>query len=77
MDEGYDLVNVARARDLLAGRRLEPLPAEAFHLHGSRSRGVAPAPDDDLEAPADPAPDAADPAIDAAAPGAATALATA
>jgi len=49
MDEGYDLVNVARARDLLAGRRLEPLPPAAFHLRGSRSRGVAPAPDD-LEA---------------------------
>jgi hypothetical protein len=70
MDEGYDLVNVARARDLLAGRRLEPLPAEAFHLRGSRSRGVAPAPDHDAEAPVDPAADAAD-------PGAATALAPA
>lgn len=47
MDEGYDRVNVARARDLLAGRRLEPLPAEAFRLRGSRSRGVAPAPNDE------------------------------
>jgi hypothetical protein len=46
MDQGYDLVNVARARELLAGRRLEPLPAAAFQLHGSRSIGVAPAPDD-------------------------------
>jgi len=35
MDEGYDLVNVARARDLLAGRRLEPLPAgPAAHRPG-------------------------------------------
>jgi deoxyribonuclease-4 len=51
MDQGYDLVNVARARDLLAGRRLEPLPAAAFQLHGSRSHGVAPAPDaEDAEA---------------------------
>jgi hypothetical protein len=34
----------------LAGRRLEPLPAAAFQLHGSRSHGVAPAPDaDDAE----------------------------
>jgi len=47
MDEGYDLVNVARARDLLAGLALEPLPAAAFQLRGSRSHGVAPAPDDE------------------------------
>jgi deoxyribonuclease-4 len=39
MDEGWDLVNVARARDLLAGRRLAPLPPEAFKLRGSPSRG--------------------------------------
>ncbi len=47
MDEGYDLVNVARARDLLAGRPLEPLPPAAFRLRGSRSHGVAPASDDE------------------------------
>jgi hypothetical protein len=77
MDEGYDLVNVARARDLLAGRRLEPLPAEAFHLRGSRSHDVAPAPDDDAEAPAARAEDAADPAASAVDPRAATSLAPA
>ncbi|TAK02066.1 MAG: deoxyribonuclease IV [Chloroflexota bacterium] len=47
MEAGYDLVNVARAHDLMAGRRLEPLPAAAFQLKGSRSRGAAPAPDDE------------------------------
>jgi deoxyribonuclease IV len=54
MDEGYDRVNVARARDLLAGRRLASLPAEAFDLPGSRSKGVAPAARD--EDPGEPAP---------------------
>ena len=48
MDEGYDAINVARARDLLAGRALDELPAAAFHLRGSRSRGVAPAREADL-----------------------------
>ena len=52
MDEGWDLVNVARARDLRAGQRLAPLPPEAFKLRGSRSRGVAPAADDGDEAAA-------------------------
>jgi deoxyribonuclease-4 len=47
MDVGYDLVNLDRARDLLAGRRLAALPPEAFRIPGSRSRGVAPAPEDD------------------------------
>jgi deoxyribonuclease IV len=39
MDDGYDLVNLRRARDLLAGRPLETLPPEAFNLpprHGRR-----------------------------------------
>ena len=40
MDEGYDAINVRRARDLAAGRPLEPLPAGAFSLRGSRSRGA-------------------------------------
>ncbi|MBA3877105.1 MAG: endonuclease [Anaerolinea sp.] len=43
MEQGYDAVNVARARDLLADRPLDPLPAAAFQLRGSRSRGIAPA----------------------------------
>jgi deoxyribonuclease-4 len=47
MDEGYDLVNMNRARDLLAGRRLEQLPPAAFEIRGSRSRGVAPAAEED------------------------------
>jgi deoxyribonuclease-4 len=44
MDEGYDEVNVRRARDLLAGRRLAPLPPEAFTVRGSRSRSGPPEP---------------------------------
>jgi deoxyribonuclease-4 len=35
MDVGYDAINIARARALLAGDELEPLPAEAFDLVGS------------------------------------------
>jgi deoxyribonuclease-4 len=38
MDEGYDAINVARARDLAAGRALADLPPEALTLRGSRSR---------------------------------------
>ena len=38
MDEGYDAVNVARARDLAAGRTLADLPPEAMSVRGSRSR---------------------------------------
>jgi deoxyribonuclease-4 len=38
MDEGYDAINVARARDLEAGRPLADLPPEAFTVRGSRSR---------------------------------------
>ncbi len=44
MDEGYDAVNMARARDLLAGRPLADLPPEAMELRGSRAR-TAPAED--------------------------------
>jgi deoxyribonuclease-4 len=42
MDEGYDAVNLERARRLLAGLRLDPLPPEAMNLRGSRSRHAAP-----------------------------------
>jgi deoxyribonuclease-4 len=38
MDEGYDALNVARARDLAAGRALSELPPEAMSVRGSRSR---------------------------------------
>ena len=48
MDEGYDAVNMQRARDLAAGRPLEPLPPGAMHVRGSRSR-TAPGPADDEE----------------------------
>lgn len=43
MDEGYDALNVARARDLARGVPLRPLPAEAFALRGARARTPAPA----------------------------------
>jgi hypothetical protein len=48
MDEGYDAINVARARALALGEPLEPLPPDAFELRGSRSR-AAHAPDDEEE----------------------------
>jgi deoxyribonuclease IV len=38
MEEGYDAVNIARARDLAAGRALAELPPEALTVRGSRSR---------------------------------------
>jgi len=41
MDEGYDAVNLARARSLAAGRPLDPLPSGAFELQGARSRTPA------------------------------------
>ncbi len=43
MDHGYDAINLARARDLAAGRDLAPLPPEAFALKGGRSRAAHPA----------------------------------
>lgn len=49
MDEGYDAINLERARALVAGRPLEPLAPGAFRLRGSRSKGVAP-PDSGAEA---------------------------
>jgi hypothetical protein len=49
MDEGYDAINVARAKALAAGTPLDPLPPGAFEVRGSRSRS-APAPDDDSPA---------------------------
>jgi deoxyribonuclease IV len=42
MDEGYDAVNLARARALLAGEPLDDLPPEAFTLRSARAR-TAPA----------------------------------
>ncbi len=43
MDEGYDAVNMGRARDLAAGVRPLPLPPEALEMRGSRSRAAGPA----------------------------------
>ena len=47
MDEGYDVVNLDRARRLVAGEELPSLPREAFEL-SRRSATSAPA-DDDVE----------------------------
>jgi hypothetical protein len=57
MDHGYDLVNLDRARDLVAGRPLATLPPEAFETPSTKGRS-APVEDDD------------DPALDDAAEGA-------
>lgn len=43
MDEGYDAINMARARALADGTPLEPLPAGAFELRGSAKARTAPA----------------------------------
>jgi deoxyribonuclease-4 len=41
MDEGYDAVNIERARRLIAGEPLDALPPEAMNMRGSRSRSAA------------------------------------
>jgi deoxyribonuclease-4 len=41
MDEGYDAVNLDRARRLAAGLPLEPLPPEALDMRGARARTPA------------------------------------
>jgi deoxyribonuclease-4 len=43
MDEGYDAINLGRARALAAGMALEPLPDGAFGLRGSAKARTAPA----------------------------------
>jgi deoxyribonuclease IV len=43
MDEGYDAINMRRARALAAGVPLEPLPAGALELRGSAKARTAPA----------------------------------
>ena len=42
MDEGFDAVNMARARDLAAVVRPAPLPPEALNMRGSRARAAGP-----------------------------------
>ncbi|HET9522276.1 MAG TPA: deoxyribonuclease IV [Candidatus Limnocylindrales bacterium] len=58
MDEGYDAINITRAKRLAAGEPLDPLPPGAMHLRGSRAR-TAPEPqpdeDDDTASDAEPA----------------------
>ena len=44
MEEGWDAVNLARARDLAAGRPLAPLPPSAFQTRSARGRGAPPTP---------------------------------
>jgi deoxyribonuclease-4 len=41
MEEGYDAVNLERARSLLAGRSLDPLPPEAFEMRRTRTKPKA------------------------------------
>ncbi len=41
MDDGYDAINMARARDLARGIPVEDLPAAALDLRGSRARAAA------------------------------------
>ena len=43
MDEGYDAINLRRARALAAGVPMEPLPDGAFQLRGSARARTAPA----------------------------------
>ena len=43
MDEGYDAVNIARARAIADGEPLDPLPPEAFELRSSDRGRTAPA----------------------------------
>ncbi len=45
MEEGWDEVNLARARTLAAGQPLEPLPPAAFHTRTARGRAAPPEPD--------------------------------
>ena len=45
MDDGYDAINLARARDLVEGRPLADLPPEAFHTRSTKGRS-APAEDE-------------------------------
>ena len=50
MEEGYDAVNLARLRDLLAGRQLAPLPAAAFHTRSAKGRSAPAEPEDGVDA---------------------------
>ena len=41
MDDGYDLVNMERARDLVEGRPLAELPPAAFETPSTKGRSGA------------------------------------
>jgi deoxyribonuclease IV len=56
MDEGYDAINLARARDIAEGRPLDDLPPEAFTLRRSRSHS-GPADEAEIVDPTVAAPD--------------------
>jgi deoxyribonuclease IV len=45
MDEGYDAVNLGRARAIAAGEPLATLPPAAFHLRSARGRSAPPDPE--------------------------------
>ena len=47
MDEGYDMVNMGRAWDLVAGRPLATLPLEAFETLSAKGRSAPPDADGD------------------------------
>jgi deoxyribonuclease-4 len=42
MDEGYDAINLARCRALIAGETLEPLPEQAFEVSSGGHGSAAP-----------------------------------
>ncbi len=46
MEEGWDAVNLDRARALAAGLPIEPLPPAAFHTRSARGRGAPPEADE-------------------------------
>ena len=46
-DDGYDLVNMDRARDLVAGRPLAELPPDAFLIASTKGRSAPPETDDE------------------------------
>jgi len=62
MEEGYDAINLARARALLRDEPMEPLPAGALTLRGSRTKAATPpAIEFDASPPTAPAPSSASP----------------
>jgi deoxyribonuclease-4 len=64
MDEGYDAINLDRARALARGETPAPLPPGAFTLRGSRARAATPV-DPPVDPPLDPSVDpSVDPPVD-------------